>query len=166
MSTEIEHSAPDVVHPFTGETLVLANAETDQLARFLDEIRDYEGRLREAKSLVNRESLRRMDANVLAGSETGHTQRFGEWVLKAPATDTTTEIDAHALYQHLTQLARSGVIGFEAVERCVTSETVYKPHRAQLNALGKVSPPVAAAVAEHTHEIPKARYVKVERVPK
>lgn len=166
MSTELDFSAPDVVHPLTGETLVLADAESGQLARFLDEIREYEGLLKEAKSLVNREMLRRMDAAVLSGAEKGHTQRLGAYVLKAPATDTTTAIDGEALYHHLTMLAREGTIGFEAVERCVKTETSYKPDRTQLNALGKVAPAVKSAVAEHTSTVPKARYANVERVPK
>jgi hypothetical protein len=163
VSTELDFSTPEVIHPLTGEALTLATAEDQQLVRFLEEVRQYESLLREAKSLVNRETLRRMDAAVLSGAEQGHTQRVGDWVLKAPAPDTVSEIDGEGLYHHLTILAREGTIGFEAVERCVKTETTYKPQRAQLNALGKVSPYVAQAVAEHTTEIEKPRYVKVSR---
>ncbi len=158
-ATELERTviSSQVVHPGTGEVLSVRDAQDDQLARFMDEIRDYESRLREAKAIVNREMLRRLD---LDGK---WTRPAGQYTVSAPSPAPGEEFDGEALLTDLWGLVDAEEITSDAAERAVRREIVYKPQMAGIRALRKLGGNVLETVNRHATPVEKRRYVKVER---
>jgi hypothetical protein len=159
MTHPAERPAPDVIHPATGEIIAVHDAADEQLARFLDEIRDYELRLREAKAIVNRELLTRLDHD---GRWTRHA---GAFTLSAPSPAPGETFDAEKLRDALFELAGEGELTVDAVHRAIRTEVVYTPVAGELKALRKLGGPVAAAIDAHATRMERKRYVKVERAP-
>jgi hypothetical protein len=149
-----------VLHPLTGEVLELDATPTEELGRFLYEIRDLESRLREIKSLANREILSRQDRNA------EWTTRAGEYVLKgaSPSSTSTEEFDGLALRSDLCELVDSGVLSIEAVDAAVQTVIIYKARKVGVNALRKLGGVVAETVDQHAKSVEKPRYVTVSRV--
>jgi hypothetical protein len=87
-------SAELTVLPFTGEIIELATADINDLARLLADVKDYESRLREAKSLLSQEVLRRQDRDAK------WTTPAGGYVLKGSSPAPQEEFDALALRGH------------------------------------------------------------------
>jgi hypothetical protein len=156
-SNSLEVREIDVIHPLTGEMLVVRDAETNDLARFLDEIREYESRLREAKSIVNREVLRRMDADA------HWTTYTNDWQLSAPSPTPGEEFDGQKLQEALYELAEQGVISKDSVYRAVQAQVVYKVQAAGVKALRRLGGVVAETINRHATPTEKKRYVRVER---
>ncbi len=154
---ERRDSLPTVVHPGTGELINLRDAATDDLGRFLDEVRDYESRLREAKGLVTTEVVRRMDL------EGQWTMRAGGFVLSAPSPAPAEEFDGKGLYSDLAALVFQGTITQDAAERAVKITTTYTPSAMGIKALRKLGGVVAETIAKHATPVEKKRYVKVGR---
>lgn len=149
-----------VLHPTTGEVLDLASASTDDLGRFLYEVRDFESRLKEAKGLASREVLRRQDMSA------EWTTRASNYVLKgaSPAAGHKEEFNGEALYNELWQLEAEGLISAEAIEAAVDPEVVYTTKKAGITKLRKIGGKVADAVNHHATSAEKPRYVNVEKI--
>jgi hypothetical protein len=148
-----------VVHPFTGEALELHDAETSDLAQLLDSLKDYESRLKEAKSLIGREVLRRQDLKA------EWTTRAGGFILKgaSPATESQEEFDGLALHSELLGLVDEGALSIEAVDAAVETEVVYTPKKAGIAKLRKLGGVVAQIVDRHATTTEKTRYVSISR---
>jgi hypothetical protein len=144
-----------VLHPMTGELLELAHAQTDDLGRFLADVRDYESRLKEAKSLVSREVLRRQD---MAATWTTHTDGY---TLKGSSPAAGEEWDELALRESLWELVDQGVISEEAAGAAVETVVTYKVRASGVGALRKLGGRVAETVNQHATPVEKTRYVTV-----
>lgn len=147
-----------LVNPATHEAIAV-DATTDLLAKALDEVRDLESRLREFKSGLSDEVLRRMDA------EAKWTAHVGSYKLSAPSPAPTTEYDAKGLRDSLIALVMSDdrevPLTMAAVDAAVEVVTDLKVHKSGVNALLKLGGPVAEAVRNHEQEKPKDRRVSV-----
>lgn len=146
-----------VVHPMTGEALELHNAETGDLAQLLDSLKDYESRLKEAKSLVSQEVLRRQDQSA------SWTTRAGGFVLKGSSPAPGEEYDALALREDLLGLVDEGALSIEAVDAAVETVVTFKARKAGLSALRKLGGVVAQIVDRHAQPTQKTRYVSISR---
>lgn len=156
MTDDLAIRQEPVVHPLTGETLDLQTAPDENLARFLADVRDYESRLKEAKAIVSREALRRMDAGA------SWTLRAGDYTLKGSSPAPSEEWDEIALLSDLHQLVDEGVITEDAAGAAVETVITYKVRKAGINALRKL-PGVAQIVDRHSQPVEKTRYVSVGR---
>ena len=146
-----------VVHPLTAEAVELASASTDDLAILLDSVKDYESRLREVKSLVSREVLRRQDHAA------SWTTRAGGYVLKGSSPAPAEEFDALALRSELLGLVDEGALTIEAVDAAVETVVSYRARKAGISALRKLGGVIAQIVDRHATPIEKTRYVSIAR---
>jgi len=146
-----------VVHPLTAEAVELASASTDDLAVLLDSVKDYESRLREVKSLVSREVLRRQDRDA------SWTTRAGGYVLKGSSPAPSEEFDALALRSELLGLVDEGALTIEAVDAAVETVVSYRARKAGISALRKLGGVIAQIVDRHATPIEKTRYVSIAR---
>lgn len=153
MSTDL--ATTTVVHPFTGETLQLERAETNDLGWFLNEMREYEMRLKEAKRAVTDEALRRLD------HQAKWTFRTPDFTLKAPSPAPSEQFDELALRSDLWELVDQGVITEEAAGAAVETVVTYKTRIAGINALRKLGGQVAEVIDRHCTPVQKTRYVSV-----
>ena len=161
MSAELEPTVgvATVLDFSTGEVLDLTSTGDDRLAEFLETVREYESRLREAKSLANRELLKRLDLDRM------WTRRAGPYQLSAPSDAPAEEwTDPQALYEDLMSLWEHGELTAEAVERAVKVETTHKPQAEGLKALRKAPGIVRETVERYlVLNADKPRYVTVKR---
>lgn len=159
-STDLDVRIPDipaVVDPRTGEALVIAEATTDTLAMFLDNVRDTERAFRDQKKAVTYEVLRRMDA------EASWTARVGDYELKGDGPGDRTEYDAKGLYEALGEYVESGVITEAARSAAVERTYAYKASVRGIRALEKLGGGIAELIRQHTRSTPKDRRVSVGR---
>ena len=105
-STEIAPvMSGEVLDRSSGELIDLREASTDRLARFLDEAAELVSLVNEAKAQVDREVLRRMDA------EASWTARLGAFELQAPSPEAgMTYYDEQALEEVLDGLVERGLV--------------------------------------------------------
>jgi hypothetical protein len=156
MSTELEQ-VPEFANPVTGEVLTLA-APTEDLARFLADLRDLESRFREAKGIVTREITARLD-------------RQAKWTLHLPgglkirgqSPAPVEEWDGLELRSALLELVDEGVVDIEAVDAAVETVVTYKPLKRGINSLRKLGGRVGAVVEAHRRESEPERRVSVSR---
>ncbi len=145
-----------------GELLDVREAPTDRLARFLEDSAELAGQLGEAKSAVEREVLRRMDA------EASWTAVAGEFQLQAPSPEAgMTYYDTEALRAALVGLGKRGLIARQAARAALKTDITveHKAQRAGVKALLSLGGEVAAAVAacERRHEQAPRRTVRIRR---
>ncbi len=145
-----------VVHPVTGEMLDLSDT-TDILAGALDDVRNLEGDLRDFKSALTRELLRRMDYHH---THTAILRGFGKVSGDAPRKP---DYNAKVLREGLQPLVPA-VLPQEAVDAAVERVTDWKVRKAGVNALLRV-PDRRVLAAVQAAEVPstKPRAVRVER---
>lgn len=155
MSTEAVGQPITVVSPRTGEVLSL-DSPTEDLGTYLADVREFESLLKEAKGVVGRELLERMRKQAC------WTIHAGGLKLSAPASDTEEQFDGAALREALLELVDRGELAIEAVDAAVEVVTDYKVKRAGVNALRKRDD-TRTIVDAYATEVPKQRYVKVER---
>jgi hypothetical protein len=148
---------PAVVDPRTGEAVVLAEAATDTLAAFLENVREVESAFREQKRAVSREILDRMDR------EARWTGRVGEFEIKGDGPTPPTEYDAEALYWALDEFVAAGVITDQARDEAVERVEVFKAKARGIQALRKLGGGVAAVIDRHAREAVRERRVSVKR---
>jgi hypothetical protein len=146
----------------SGELLDVHEAPTERLAQFLEDAAELASQLGEAKSAVEREVLRRMDA------EASWTAVAGEFELQAPSPEAgMTYYEADALHTTLVDLGRRGLIGRQAAYAALKTDITveHKAQRAGIKALLRLGGEVATAVAgcERRREQPPHRAVKVRR---
>ena len=155
MSTEVA-PVPEFANPITGEVLTLASPNAD-LGRYLADLREFEGRVREYKRAVTDELLARMDRSA---SWTVHAEGVK---LSGASPQPSEEWDGPALREALLDLVDEGVLSIEAVDAAVETVVSYKPRKAGINALRKLGGRAAELVAEHRREVEKQRYITVSR---
>lgn len=147
--------AAPIANPMTGEALELTASEED-LAAAIDAAKEMEGRLREFKSAISDELLRRMD------HEAKWTIRPGRYKVEGSAPP-APDYDAEKLLPVLTRLVREKLItpgaAHDALER---PKAPLKVKRRGINALLKLGGEVAAALAECQVEVTKPRSVSVK----
>lgn len=146
-----------VVSPRTGEVLSL-DSEAEELGRFLTEVREVESLLRESKSVVNRELLRRMDF------EREWTIHAPGMKLSAPSSKPVEGFDAPALREALLTLVDKGELPIKAVDAAVETVVLYKVKKAGVEALRKGGGRAAEIVDACSHEEYRERYVKVTQL--
>jgi len=131
-----------VVDQQTGQMLNVAEAEVDDLALYLDGVRELERQLGIAKRHVGEEVLRRMDQD---GS---WTLRAGPYKLQGRSPAPTVGYDAEALEKALRRLVRSKAISKDAAARALRVEKVIvrTVQKQGVNALLKLGGKVAEAV--------------------
>lgn len=147
-----------VVHPATGEGLAL-DSPTADLGRFLDEVRDLESRLREAKRLVGDEVHRRMDR------ERRWTLRDGDYELRGESDEPKVEWDKDALYGLLLGLVEERTITPEAAGAALEEVRELKLKQRGLSALRK-NPELRERIDSCGEEVPldqRQRRVSVRR---
>lgn len=145
-----------VVSERTGERLT-ADSPTEDLGAWLADIRDTEGRIREAKRAVTRELIRRMDKNA------EWTTRIPGYKLSAPSPKPVTQYDGVGLHVGLSDMVADGTISFEAMDAAVQEIVEYRVKAAGVNALRKLGGKVAELIDRCSETVEKERYVKVER---
>jgi len=159
-AAEITPAAPEipaVVDPSTGEAVVVAEATTDTLAMFLDNVRQVEQTFREQKRAVTREILARMDR------EARWTGVVGDYAISADGPTRPMEYDAEALYNALTEYVDSGAISEAALDAAVERRYSYKAKHRGIQALAKLGGGIAERIRQHSAEVEKVRSVQVRR---
>ena len=145
------------IHPVTGEALELSTATTDVLAEAIEACDTVAGRARDTKRELGNEVLARMDA------EAKWTARVGGYKLTGASPAPKVEYDAAALAAALDDLVQKGVIAEGARESAIEVVVTFKPRQAGINALKKLGPEVADAIAACEQTVEKARSVRVTR---
>ena len=120
-------------------------------------MKDYESRLREARSLLSQEILRRQDQAA------SWTTRAGGFVLKGSSPAPQEEFDALALREDLLGLVDEGALHIQAVDNAVETVVTYKVRKGGLNQLRKLGGVVAQIIDRHATPVEKTRYVSVVR---
>lgn len=156
MTELVSTQSIQLVNPSTGE-LVELDGPTESLAEFLADMREHESLCREAKKLVTREVVNRMDKGA------AWTLHVAGLKLTSTSPQPTEEFDGPGLHEALDVLVREGVISPEALDAAVETVVTYKPRKAGINALRKLGGRVAKTVAAHRREVEKDRYIRVER---
>jgi hypothetical protein len=151
MTTEL------TVIPGLGEAVELHTADISDLARLLADVKDYQSRLNEAKSLLSQEVLRRQDQAAK------WTTPAGGYVLKGSSPAPQEEFDALALREDLLGLVDEGALHIQAVDAAVETVVTYKVRKGGLNQLRKLGGVVAQIVDRHARPVEKARYVSIVR---
>lgn len=146
-----------VVSPITGELFELDRPSID-LARLLQDVRDAESMLREAKRVVGDELLRRMDQ---AASWTIRLE--GGLTVKSSSPAAVEQFDAPELHDDLMALVDEGVLTVEAADAAVETVVSYKARKVGINALRKLGGRVAEIVNAHARSEEPTRYVSVTR---
>jgi len=146
----------------SGELIDVRESSTDRLARFLDEATELVSLMSEARAQVDRELLRRMDA------EATWTARVGDFELRAPSPEAgMTYYDPEALEDALDGLVERGLVCEQAAAAALQVETNVErtPKRRGIAALLRLGGEVAEAVAacERRREEPPRRSVRVRR---
>ena len=155
MSTDL---VPTIVHPLTGEAFALPDLTDALLARLLEDVKEYEWRLRNVKRAVSDEALRRMDRTA------SWTLHAGEgFTLKGASPAPVEQFDVVALRTDLAQLVADGLISDEAMNNAVEEIVDYKARKRGIDALRKLGGIVAETVNRHASNVEKQRYVSVER---
>jgi len=142
----------------TGEVVALTDATAEHIAATRDRILDLESQLREAKTMMDREVLARMDAEHV------WTVHAGPWKLSAPSPAPTDHYDAQAMRVDLVALVDDGVLSQAAADRAVAEIVDYRASAAGIKALVKGGGRPAEVVARHTSELERTRRVTVKRV--
>jgi hypothetical protein len=156
MSEIVQTTSIQLVNPTTGELITL-DSPTDDLANFLADMREHESLCREAKKLVTREVVSRMD------KQASWTVHAGGLKLSTSSPAPTEEFDGPMLHEALQVLVDQGVISVEALDAAVETVIKYEPRRKGINALRKLGGRAAEIVNAHATEVHKDRYIKVER---
>jgi hypothetical protein len=155
MSTDVTTTS-QLVNPVTGEALTLASP-TEDLGRWLADIRDFEYQLREAKRTVTTEILARLDKNA---EWTAHLPGLK---IRGDSPQPVEEWDGAQLREALLELVDEGVLAIEAVDAAVETIVSYKPRKAGINKLRKLGGRVAEVVDSLKRASEKDRRVTVSR---
>lgn len=140
-----------------GEELTL-DSPTQDLAEYLDGVKELRSRLDEERAIISRELVSRMDQGAK------WTLHAGPYKLTAPSPAVGEEWDGAELYDALCELVEDGAISMDAVNAAVEIHLSYKVKKAGVNALRKIGGPVAGAIDGLAREAePKPRNVSVTR---
>jgi hypothetical protein len=128
----------ELVVPYSGEVVRL-DAPTDALAEIVYGIRELESELRSMKAILSEEVHRRMD------EEARWTVEAGRFKVSGRGAGVTTA--GPRLWKVLEDLVEAGRITRRAAEAAVALEVAYKVRVAGVQAVKRVGPDVAEAVA-------------------
>jgi hypothetical protein len=129
----------ELVVPYSGEVVRL-DAPTDALAEIVYGIRELESELRSMKAILSEEVHRRMDEEARWTVEAGRFKVSG----RSPSG---VSYDGERLWKVLEDLVEAGRITRRAAEAAVALEVAYKVRVAGVQAVKRVGPDVAEAVA-------------------
>jgi hypothetical protein len=146
----------ELLNPSTGEVIPL-DASTEQLAEWLDQTKEWEARLRDAKRLAQGELLRRLDANAR------WTDLVGEFEIRAPSPSPKVVYDNDELAKTLTDLVAEGLITEEAKDAALELATYWKPKIGGIKKLLKLGGEVKDRVEACGQVESVTRYVSVKR---
>lgn len=155
MSTELEQ-ATQLVNLKTGEQLSL-DSPTEDLARYVDDMRVLKSEIQEVVNIVGRTLLTRLD---FRGKSSLHA---GAWKLSAPSPKPEEVWDGALLRAELMSFVDAGVLSIEAVDDAVEQIITFKVKKAGVNSLRNLGGEIAATVEGLKGSKEKTRYVKVER---
>lgn len=156
MSTEIA-ATTQVVNPATGEALTLASP-TEDLARCLADIRDFEAQVRDVKRSLTGELLARLDKDA------SWTLHLPGMKLRGDSPEPQEDWDGAGLRDALLLLVDNGDLAIEAVDAAVETTVTYKPRKAGINKLRKLGGQVAETVEAFRQVRERDRRVSVSRV--
>lgn len=145
-------------HPFSGESIVLAEADLATLAQWKTDVKEWVEMARAAERQVDREITMRMDRAALWTARQGGFKLEGQ--SNAPSY---SYVDIEELRRKLLAYVEKGEITIEAVEAALPIQPEKVTVRlAGLNNLLKLGGKVERLVRRHRKETPKAeRTVKV-----
>jgi hypothetical protein len=135
---EVERTDRAIITPLTGE-VVLLDSPTDALAHWLHEVRQAEASLRDAKTLVSRELLARMDREACWTVRAGGLKITGQ----APGG---VEYDPHEMRRQLAALVEADAISQRAMDEAIEEVVTLKVRAKGVNALRKLGGVVEQAV--------------------
>lgn len=147
---------PAVLNPITGEVVAL-DAPTDHLGEWLDNVRDFEGAIREQKAAVTAELLRRMD------NEATWTVHAGPFKLTGRSPEPETVYDAARLRAVLEQLVADDLISERAMNEACEPIVELKPRKAGIAKLLKLGGAVRRLIEQCAEDREPTRYVRVQR---
>lgn len=153
--TDVER-AVQFANPLSGEVLTLASP-SDDLGRYLADLREFESVLREHKKMVTRELLGRMD------KQASWTQHFAGLKLTGQSPQPGEEWDGAELREALLKLVDEGKLSIEAVDAAVETVVSYNVKKAGVNKLRKVGGVVASTVDGLVRPVERERRVSVSR---
>lgn len=158
MSTELESREQGVtlVHPQTGEIIDLHSAASDQIAQWIESVREWEANAREAKQLAAAELHDRMDRSA------SWTLHAGEYTIVGESPN-RVEYEVGTLRGVLGHLVEDGLITAEAADAAVKAEVTYKPAKRGINALMKLGGAVADAIRACERPVDRPRRVTLRR---
>lgn len=146
---------PAVIDPTTGEVITL-DGPTDQLALFIQNVRDVEQAFRESKRAVAAELHRRMDA------EATWTVRAGDWEISGESPS-RVEYDPTELHDRLTELLESDLITPRAMEDAIERVVTFKPKVRGINQLLKLGGVVREYVEKCQRPVERERRITIKR---
>lgn len=149
--------ATTITNPRTGEILT-ESSPTEDLAGCLADLKTYRESIKVAEQLIQGELRARMDKNA---KWTEHLPGGLKMSVPSPAPEEVW--DGVELHSRLLNLVDEGLLSIAAVQAAVSQEVKYTVRKAGINALRKAGGPAAEIVNELAEEMPKARYVRVER---
>lgn len=148
----------EIVEPATAEIIDIETADDERLGEFLERLDQDLERLRDLRTIVDRELVARMDR---AASWTRHA---GPYKLTAPSPRPSEEWSGQELRVALSTFSFDQ-LDPAALDAAVEVVTDYKVKKAGVNALRALGGEIAATVERLRRERPKGhRPVKLERV--
>lgn len=155
LATEHEEQI-HLIHPETGEALALRDATVVSLADFLEAVREWESRARQAKALASEEICRRMDQKA------AWTWRDDGWEIRGESPDAAVEWDLATLSGVVKELVAEGKIDPQAADAAIRERVVREPSKRGIQALMKI-PGVSGRLAEARRESARPRRVSIKR---
>lgn len=152
--------ALEVFDPRSGEIVDLRKQSDEDLAAFLQWIRDQEEGARRSKKLISIELHRRMDGDAL------WTREAETFRIKGAAPP-TPDYEAERLRPILEQLVKDGDITEAAMENACPLETKPKAKKQGIKALAKLGKKIADAIKQAEKPVDlDSRSVSLEELPK
>lgn len=153
-----EQAIDAVLDRSTGQVLTLREAPLNDLARWLENIREAEAAVREQKAAVSAEIHRRMDEQVT------WTLRTEEGYKLSGQSPNPVTYDGAKLYTELEQLVAEDLIPRAAMDVAVEREYAYRVRVGGVAKLKKLGGAAAAAVDRcKVHLDPARRKVSISR---
>lgn len=153
---DVSGETVELVNPSTGELLSLRDAQSGQLAEFIEAVREWEANARLAKAVVSGELHRRMDA------EAKWTLRDGPYEIVGQSPN-RVEYDVERLRTTLKELVEGEQITLEAAQAALKREVTFKPAKRGIDALLKLGGDVKKRIEACGHPPTRGRTVKLSK---
>ncbi len=139
----------EVLDPLTGELVNLITADLDDLAGWLDHVREYKRMCDQALNVVQERMYREIDP----GGQ--WTVIRPNWKITGTSPAPTVKYDGERVYKAARKLVKDGLLTKDAAGKAVERVVSFKARVAGIQALSKISPVIAAAFEECSTEEPK-----------